>query len=190
VPHSPCRTPRAIRAASVPRPARQRGDHSDSGDLADDTVFRIRHINIAAGIHGDSTGEVEKCRATRAIRTAVIPSTTCKRGDNSSSGNFSDVGIEQVGYIDVANGIHRDAIRRAKLCTTPRAICAATTIADRSSQRGEVVLLRMNRARDAEDEDGDDDSVDGNAVFKSGDALLEKFVVSVLHADGFTMRIN
>jgi hypothetical protein len=36
----------------------------------------------------------------------------------------------------------------------------------------------------------DEETEYGNAVFESVSAFLEKFVAYVLHADGFTMRIN
>ena len=98
---------RPIGGAGVARRTGQGRDHAAGGDLADQAVGVVGHIDIARGIHCDAARQVELRAAPGAVRRARCARGARQRGDYTGRGDLAHRAVEVIRDIDVTGIVRR-----------------------------------------------------------------------------------
>src|ERR1035437_1168226 len=110
---------RAVVAAVAWRPVpRHGGDHSVR-DLAD-AVTLVGDVEVAGGVRGDTGGRPQLGAGGRAI--VVHHASAARHGGDHATRNLADAVV--VGDVEVAGGIHRNALGQVQLGAGGRAVVA------------------------------------------------------------------
>jgi len=126
----------AIGAARQAGRAREIGDHPSRADLAQQVVVRIRHVNIALGIHGHAFGAREAGATAGADGAPFHPRAAGQSSDKAAGGDFPNRVVGEIPHVEVAGRIHRDADGLVELGAAARAIHTAG-LTGRSGERGD-----------------------------------------------------
>ena len=117
---------RALTAVACRSVSRHGGDDRSVGkNLADALVIRIGDVQVESRIHGDASGRVQLGAGGQSVVAAEsFRPVSRHRGDRSIE-NHADALVRGVGDVQVAGGIHGDALGILQLGAGGRAVVAA-----------------------------------------------------------------
>ena len=128
---------RAVGATEGAGQSGQRADHPGGGDLADSVIPGIGDIHIGRGVHRDCLRVIELRRAPGPIRKTANARRPGQSAHHPGGGDASNRVVGGVSHIEVAGGVHRDALRRGK----PGAAAGAIRRACQPRSSGEGACL-------------------------------------------------
>ena len=137
-----------VSAESSSAVARHCGDDARRCDhFAHAIVARVRNVEIASGIHGNSQRDVQLCAGGRDIVAVIAAAAVARnRGDNPCIRHLADAFIAVVRDVQIVRRIHCDAARIAYLRAGGRAVVAAIAPRARARNSGDNARRRGHLA--------------------------------------------